>query len=67
MHPEIQDRVYAEIIEVLGNSNRSITVEDLPKFVYLEMVLKETLRLFPIAALLGRTLSEDIKLGLYEN
>lgn len=66
MHPEIQDRVYREIEEVLENSSRPISLEDLPKFEYLEMVLKETLRIFPSVAVLGRQPSEDIKLGLHK-
>ncbi|KAK5648082.1 hypothetical protein RI129_002974 [Pyrocoelia pectoralis] len=51
-------------LTVLG-SNRNIVYQDLPKFVYLERVLKETLRLFPGGPLLGRSVTSDIKLRLY--
>lgn len=42
-HPEIQERVHAEVVEVLGP--RPITAPDLPELTYLESVLKETTRL----------------------
>ncbi|KAK5638862.1 hypothetical protein RI129_013157 [Pyrocoelia pectoralis] len=57
----VQEKVYQEIMDVLG-SDRNIVYQDLPKFVYLERVLKETLRLFPGGPLLGRSVTSDIKL-----
>lgn len=44
MHPEIQERTYKEIIEVFGDSDE-VTYEKLRKLQYVEMVLKETMRL----------------------
>ncbi|CAH1118517.1 unnamed protein product [Phaedon cochleariae] len=62
MHQEIQQKVYEEAMDVLG-SDRAVESKDMSKFNYTERVIKETLRLFPIAAILGRTLEEDIDLG----
>ncbi|NXO58821.1 CP46A hydroxylase, partial [Aramus guarauna] len=45
-HPEILERVYAEVDEVLG-AKRDINYEDLSKLTYLSQVLKESLRLYP--------------------
>ncbi|KAI8423180.1 hypothetical protein MSG28_014231 [Choristoneura fumiferana] len=42
-HPEIQERIFEEILEVLGD--RDVEKQDLPKLVFLEAVLKETMRL----------------------
>ncbi|CAG9137612.1 unnamed protein product, partial [Plutella xylostella] len=45
-HPDVQERIYNEIKEVLGDMNRDVTKDDLPKLVYIEAVIKETLRLY---------------------
>ena len=46
-----------------GDSDRHLTNEDLNSLVYLECVIKETLRLFPAVPFLGRTISEDCIIG----
>ncbi|XP_061854195.1 cholesterol 24-hydroxylase [Colius striatus] len=45
-HPEILERVRAEVDDVLG-AKRDIDYEDLGKLTYLSQVLKESLRLYP--------------------
>ncbi|NXX74521.1 CP46A hydroxylase, partial [Urocolius indicus] len=45
-HPEILERVQAEVDDVLG-AKRDIDYEDLGKLTYLSQVLKESLRLYP--------------------
>ncbi|KAK4822046.1 hypothetical protein QYF61_008855 [Mycteria americana] len=45
-HPEILERLQAEVDEVLG-AKRDIDYEDLGKLTYLSQVLKESLRLYP--------------------
>ncbi|XP_044739837.1 cytochrome P450 4C1-like [Chrysoperla carnea] len=64
-HPEIQNKVYDEIFSIFGDSDRSIELEDLPKLEYLEMVIKESLRLYPVVPLIFRELSSDIKIDNY--
>ncbi|CAH1379745.1 unnamed protein product [Tenebrio molitor] len=62
MHPEVQERVYKELCLVLEDG-KTVTAEDLPKLVYLERVIKETLRLLPPATIIGRHLTEDVSLN----
>lgn len=61
MHPKIQETVLEEVIDVIG-SNGSIKPELLPKLKYLERVIKETLRLFPIGIVVLRETEGDVDL-----
>jgi cytochrome P450 family 4 len=63
-HPEIQEKVYEEIVEVLGGDD-DLTAKKLNKLHYLELVIKETLRLFPPVANYGRQLNEEFTAGDY--
>ena len=47
----------------LGDNQKEINIEDLRKMRYLEMCIKETLRLYPSIQLIGRQLSEPLKLS----
>ena len=61
-HPEIEQRLLDEIEAVIGQ--RRITLDDLPRLNYTEMVIKESLRLYPPAyALFAREALEDVEVG----
>lgn len=59
MHPQVQERVSREISEVV--STEHISVEDLSKLVYLEMVIKESMRLVPVGSILGRICEKELR------
>uniref|UniRef100_A0A182VYA8 Cytochrome P450 n=1 Tax=Anopheles minimus TaxID=112268 RepID=A0A182VYA8_9DIPT len=63
MHPDVQDRVCEEIRSIYGDSSLNITYETISAQNYLEQVIKETLRLFPVAPFIGRKTIETVKLG----
>lgn len=65
-HPEIQKKLHDEIDSVLGHSDNHLTNEDLKQLKYLDLVIKETLRLFPSVPYFGRTISEDCEVGGYK-
>lgn len=48
--------------EIFGDNDREITSEDLAQMKYLERVIKETMRLFPIGPIYSRVASDDVKL-----
>ena len=58
-----QEKAYQEQESIFQGSDRSVTMRDLSEMKYLERVIKETLRLYPSVPGVGRTLSEDIKMG----
>lgn len=62
MHPEIQNKVFEEQQAIFANKDEGLTNEDLNNMKYLEMVIKETLRLFPLSFIVGRATTQDVKL-----
>jgi len=62
-HPEVEQRLYTEIDEVLGGALP--TIEHLPELKYTNMVLEEALRLYPPACILSRKAIADDELGGY--
>lgn len=63
IHQDVQDEVYKEIWEIFRDSDSDITQKNLPNLRYLEMVIKETLRLFPTAPVLQRQTDVQLELG----
>lgn len=57
IHEEIQQKVYNEIVNVLGGRDPAIPVHNdhLSQLNYTEMVIKETMRLFPVGPVVART------------
>nr|WCC58122.1 cytochrome P450 [Pharsalia antennata] len=64
MHPEIQCKVVEELREVLGDK-KCLDFDDLGKLKYMEMCIKEAMRLFPLGPFLPRDVVEDFQLGKY--
>jgi cytochrome P450 len=62
-HPEIEERVRAEVEDVLNG--RRPAFADLPRFVYLQQVINEVLRLYPAAYLFAREAVVDDQLDGY--
>nr|XP_029732528.1 cytochrome P450 4C1-like [Aedes albopictus] len=62
MHPDVQERVYQEVMEACPDIDQSVSMEDTAKLTYTELVCKETMRLFPVGPLIGRIAEADIKL-----
>ncbi|NP_001349931.1 cytochrome P450 4C1-like [Halyomorpha halys] len=61
-HPNVQDKAYIEQIEIFGDDKKVPTAHDLQKMIYLEMIIKETLRLYPSVPFHSRVLTDDLKI-----
>ncbi|GMT33782.1 hypothetical protein PFISCL1PPCAC_25079, partial [Pristionchus fissidentatus] len=62
-HPEIQEKCYNEVKEVLGNSDP--TKLNMIKLRYMERCINESLRMFPPVPYIIRALQDDLKMGPY--
>jgi cytochrome P450 len=60
-HPEIRNQLNAEISTVLGS--RIPSMDDLPKLRFAEMVILESMRLYPPAYGFGREALSDCEIG----
>uniref|UniRef100_A0A8D8ZM33 Cytochrome P450 4C1 n=1 Tax=Cacopsylla melanoneura TaxID=428564 RepID=A0A8D8ZM33_9HEMI len=66
IHPEIQDKVYNEILTVCGDRNDTApTYDQLLSCDLLTRVIKETVRMFPAASFIARSSPHDIQCGGY--
>ena len=63
-HPTVLARVEAEVDEVLNG--RLPTITDIPQLRYTNMVIEETLRLYPVAYAIGRSSQEADTIDGYD-
>ncbi|XP_022827266.1 cytochrome P450 4C1-like [Spodoptera litura] len=64
-YPEVQDRAYKEVQSVLGDEDKDFSKDDLQRLVYLEAVLKESMRMYPSVPCVARSIEADVKLKNY--
>ncbi|XP_053691282.1 probable cytochrome P450 313a4 [Sabethes cyaneus] len=63
MYPHLQEKVYQEIREIFPDEGGShFTPENLQQLRYMEMFIKESLRLFPVGPIIARKTMGDIEL-----
>jgi cytochrome P450 len=62
-NPDVEAKLHSEIDAVLDG--RLPTLEDIPQLRYTEMVLSESMRLYPPAWAMGRQATCDVELGPY--
>ncbi|KAH8373842.1 hypothetical protein KR200_008036 [Drosophila serrata] len=67
-HPEAQARCFQEIRSVFGQDKSTpVTYEQLNKLHYVDLCIKETLRLYPSVPLLGRKVLEDCEISKFSS
>ncbi|KAE8736685.1 Cytochrome P450 CYP4 [Frankliniella occidentalis] len=63
LRQDVQAKVVQELDDVFGgDASRPVTLEELPHLQYLERVVRETLRLFPVLPFFTRSCPRDVQL-----
>lgn len=66
-YPEVQLKAFEEIREVISDEVEGpVTLKQLNSLNYLELVIKETLRMFPSVPFYGRKVRQDFHLSEFE-
>lgn len=65
MHNDVQEKIVNELNEFFPSNQEPVDFNMLSKLTYTEMVIKETLRLFPVTAFTLRTTTDDFELDEY--
>lgn len=65
-----KEKIYEELLGIYGTNITNITksavkYDDLQHMHYLDRVIKETMRIFPPVPIIGRKITEDLKMGLF--
>jgi len=60
-HPEVEQKLHDELKSVLGG--RLPTVADIPNLTYVNLIISETLRLYPAAWTINREVVEPVEIG----
>lgn len=64
-HPDVQQKLVEELKHVIGTDiTHSATYQQLNELKYMDLVLKESFRLYSPVPNIGRFIEEDIKLGI---
>lgn len=64
-HPDVQDKVVAELDSIFKGSDRPCTFQDTLEMKYLERCLMEALRMFPPVPMIARQIKEEVVLRKY--
>ena len=67
MHQDVQQKLFNEIDSICG-AEKDLTFDNdfLQKFTYLDLIVKETIRLFPAGPIVARETSEEIEICGYK-
>lgn len=63
MNPECQEKLYNEIKSILATPDDEVTEDHMNAMHYLNLVIKESMRLIPAVLILSRQVTKPLKLG----
>lgn len=62
-NPDVQQKIYDEALKMSKELKGKVTMKDLNDLKYLDMVIKESMRIYPPVPLFGRKVLEEFELG----
>lgn len=62
MHPEYQEKVYREVLEVMPDKDSDLSCSDIDKLNFTDLCVRETLRIFPTVSIIARIAAKPIRL-----
>lgn len=62
IHPKCQERVYAELVDIMPDPNTPLTGVHIEAMEYTNRCIKESMRLFPPVPMVGRTVEQPMDL-----
>lgn len=65
MYQDVQERVFQEIKAAHADQYCDTDAEAMTKLPYLEMVIRETMRVLPVGPFLGRETLADVKISMF--
>ncbi|KRT83099.1 cytochrome P450 [Oryctes borbonicus] len=65
-HPQVQEKALQEVRSVLKGKEAPTTITELNELRYVDYVVKETLRLYPVVPFVTRTTTEDVEIDGYQ-
>lgn len=63
MHPNVQERLFQELRAVFASQDEDMTYEHMQQLPYLDQVIKEVLRLYPVGPFMVRRTTADVQLS----
>lgn len=63
IHQDCQEKAYQEIREIINSTDTDITLKELNSLKYLDLCIKESLRIFSTVPMIGRCPSEPFVLN----
>ena len=61
--PDIQEKLFEELQNVFGSQDQEVTEKEISELIYLDLVVKETLRFWTLVPFFGRKLSQNVDIG----
>ncbi|KAK0087622.1 hypothetical protein PV325_000569 [Microctonus aethiopoides] len=61
MHHDVQNKIREELLLIIGAFD-DVMLDNIGSFKYMDMVINETLRLFPVAPIIPREITDDLQI-----
>jgi cytochrome P450 family 4 len=67
IYPDAQEKLAEELSSIFKSVNEDVTDDHLNQMTYMDLVIKEAMRFWPILPFIGRSLTADVTLGEIAN